>query len=150
MKRAILVVSTIALTAPAYASVRFAPPPEAQSLEDRFFAANPGWMGGPGAPVPCEWLPALFTFIVDWGAANPLEPPAPIAPPVVDVAGPPAIELAPPGGWSPPVVIAPPCYECGFDKPPVVPTPVPEASTWALMLIGFATLMWRVKCQRSI
>lgn len=90
----------------------------------------------------------LATFQV-WQTHH-LPPPPPVVynPPPIDVTPPPDVD--PP--YVPPVVInPPPCLTCG---PPVVPQ-VPEASTWAMMLIGFSAFAYagfkrREKCQRSI
>jgi hypothetical protein len=58
----------------------------------------------------------------------------PIGPAFVPPPPPPVVINNPP----PPVVIPPPCDECGFPKP--TPSPVPEASTWAMMITGFLGL----------
>lgn len=81
------------------------------------------------------WIPVGTPPIV---VTPPLSPII-VMPPPLSVTPPPSIELSPPGGWNPPVVIAPPCDECGFDKPPPV-VAVPEISTWLMMLMGFAGL----------
>lgn len=65
----------------------------------------------------------------------PISAPTPIVPPP-PCCDPPPFETEPPGGWNPPIYIPPPCDECGFPKP----SPVPEPSTWAMLLIGFVGL----------
>lgn len=106
-----------------------------------FYAVNPDFFGGPDALLPC-WLEiARQTYILNW------TPPAPMTY-VPDLVPPPYV---PP--YTPPPCTdcnPPPCIGCG---PPIASAP--EASTWAMVLTGFALLAYasfkrRRTCQRSI
>lgn len=104
------------------------------------FANDPNW----GHEIfDCSLMGYVLATFQVWQTHH-LPPPPPVVynPPPIDVTPPPDVE--PP--YVPPVVInPPPCLTCG---PPIVVPQVPEASTWAMMLIGFACIGFSMFRQR--
>lgn len=87
------------------------------------------------SPIPAEETKLVPCYVCG-GGEPPITSPL-VPPPVVDIIPPPYV---------PPVVInPPPCLTCG---PPIVVPQVPEASTWAMMLIGFACIGFSMFRQR--
>lgn len=156
MKRIAIIAGTLALSTSAHAvgyqiingMPTFGERPKALDIFnlDWEFANDPKWQY---EIFDCSLMGYVLASFQAWQTNH-------LPPPPVVVYSPPPIDVVPPyepPPYVPPVV--PPCLICGPPiTPPIVPQ-VPEPSTWAMMLIGFATLAYagfkrRVKCQQSI
>ncbi|MBW0007085.1 MAG: PEPxxWA-CTERM sorting domain-containing protein [Sphingomonas sp.] len=87
--------------------------------------------GGPGGTPPGDTPPPGGT------------PPTDQPPPPTDQPPPPTDQPPPPTDQPPPPTDQPPPPT---DQPPPPPTPpVPEPATWAMMLVGFGLIGWRIR-----
>ena len=119
---------------------RQAPPPSETALAKIL-------MGPPG-PLPVEATaapvaaiatsPTLAMIVAPPGGGTIVTPPGGGGPGGTPPGSPPIV--TPPGGGTPPGQPTPPIV-----TPPGQQSPVPEPATWAMMLVGFGVIGWRIR-----
>lgn len=131
------IVLALTCSAPAHATISFG---------DLMYTDLFSWQGQFGTPTWREILefydcsPELGYYLNNKPQRPPphVDPPPPIDPPPCTDCDPPppCVDCDPP----------PPCMNC--DPPPA--TPVPEASTWAMLILGFASIALMHRNRRLI